>query len=83
MDKNIDITVDNMSVFAPVIAAQLTSAWYSALLLKKESGKEITVELREKTIQDVLEIWAALLASISEVLKKTGQPVGEHQQGQP
>ena len=83
MDKNIDITVDNMSVFAPVIAAQLTSAWYSALLLKKESGKEITAELREKTIQDVLEIWAALLASISEVLKKPGQPAGEHHQEQP
>ena len=83
MHTRVNITaVDNMSAFGPLIAAQLTAAWYSALLTKKTDGKEITEELGENTFQEVLDIWGVLCGSISEALQESRRPINQHLQGQ-
>jgi hypothetical protein len=73
MSQTTNINIDNMGIFAPVIAASLVNAFYSALLLKKECGKEVTIDLREKTIEEVVTLWLMLQRSV--VKQFSNQPV--------
>lgn len=38
-----------------IVSAQITNAYYSALLLKQSSGNKITSAIEEKTLSEVLE----------------------------
>ena len=45
MDKK--IMIDQMSLLGPLLAAQILNAYYSALLLKKREGFDLTQEIEQ------------------------------------
>lgn len=63
--QNINLTVDSPAL-TPLLAAQLVSAFYSALVLKKLSGVEITPEVEKNVWGEVLELWAKTEEGIVE-----------------
>lgn len=60
------------TALAPVISAQLVSAIYSALQLKVSQGIELTHDEREKTTQEVVNVWLALSKTIDELASQVG-----------
>ena len=73
MEKNrVDIRINEFSILAPVISAQLVSAIYSALQLKVSQGIELTHDEREKTTQEVVNVWLALSKTIDELASQVG-----------
>jgi len=81
MDEfKINFSVDSVSVFAPVISASLVNAYFTALLLRKQSGEEITSQVEAHVLAMVVRQWIDLQGIISEswtkVLKKN-DPKGQ------
>ena len=58
MELHVHTHIDKL--IAPICAGQLSSAFYSALILKKLNGKELTPEVRDQTFQEVLDLWGLL-----------------------
>lgn len=73
-EQEIKLYLGSMSIFAPLIAAQLTAAFYSALLLKKQSGVEITAPVEDQTRREVLRHWNERMEMLSAVLEKLPPP---------
>lgn len=65
MDQEVHIHIDRNKLIAPICAGQMAAAFYSALILKKLEGKELTEDMREQTFHEVLGLWGALERSIS------------------
>ncbi len=63
--RNINLNIPNTPQIS-MIAAQITTAFYTALLLKKMSGVEITAEVEEESIKEV----AKKINCYAETIKK-------------
>lgn len=68
------VHIDRNKLIAPICAGQMTSAFYSALILKKLDGKELTPETREQTFQEVLDLWGVLERLILEGSTSADEP---------
>lgn len=69
-DQNVRVDISREEFLAPVIAAQLTNAFYVAELLHAQKG---TNPPREDVHHEVLKIW---LEMTSKILKLTKQAAG-------
>jgi len=54
--------IDKIKFFAPVVAGNLMSALYLKLLLKKLSGIEITPDLEDEILREMLMDWDQIRA---------------------
>jgi len=68
MDKN--ITIDQIVLLGPLMAAQLLNAYYSALLLKQQKGIDLTQEIEQETLTDVLSQWNRIQIFLDDLPKK-------------
>jgi len=66
--KGIDI--DPSKLLRPLISATLLNAYFSALILKKLSGVELTVELKEETLTDLIRLFGVIDQAFVEVLQE-------------
>ena len=67
---DLNVNIDPYSVFAPLIAAQLTNAAYSALLLKHFREGKQGPEEDLKTLGRVIGYWGEISAAIGEAIKE-------------
>jgi hypothetical protein len=75
-EKNTYITLDQMALLSPVMAAQVLNAYYSALLLKQQKGIELTPEIENETLNEVLLLWAKIQIFLEEKYPKKIKPLG-------
>lgn len=68
-DHEIHVDVSREEYLAPVIAAQLTNAFYVAELLHAQKG---TNPPREDVHHEVLKIWLEMTSKILKLTKQTG-----------
>lgn len=69
-----EINLDLVTLTAPINSGLILNAFYTALLLKKLSGVEITDEIREQTLEEVVGEWARVSAQLDKTLPRT--PIG-------
>lgn len=62
--------MNSLSLLSPIIAAQMVSAFYAALLLKKQCGVEITPELEKTVWDEVFRRWAAVVPILTDAALK-------------
>lgn len=65
-----EIKIDTGMILSPLIAGHIANSFYSALLLKKLSGVEITPEIEKKTREEVIRLWLDLKAFLENHLPK-------------
>lgn len=67
-EKDLKVNIENqLSIpITPLVAAQLTTAIYTALLLEKMSGTEITPEVQNETKNKVLSAWSQIASSLKD-----------------
>jgi hypothetical protein len=70
-NQQVNVKIDQVSVFAPLIAAQLTSAYYNALLLHHMRGVEAK---DEEVIRLVNDTWAKITELLSAAHAETKPP---------
>ncbi len=75
-EQNVNITLDQISLLGPVIAAQLLNAYYSALLLKQQQGIELVAEIEQETLIEVYSLWANIQTFLEEKLPRKIKPLG-------
>jgi hypothetical protein len=74
------INIDPSKLLRPLISATLLNAFFSALILKKLSGVELTAELKEETLTDLIRLFGVIDQAFVEVLQQA--PPQEPLQGQ-
>lgn len=82
MDENIKTVINNINIdnhtiltlFHPVISGQILNAYYSSLILKKLSGKEITPEIEGETLGEVFSLWGRACDSLKDILENKKNP---------
>lgn len=67
MDEN---KLDLVTILSPIQAGLILNAFYTALLLKKFFGVDITEKIREETLQEVLEEWAEISVELDKTLPR-------------
>ncbi|WAC07923.1 MAG: hypothetical protein OS130_01615 [Thermodesulfobacteriota bacterium] len=73
MNNQIDIN----KIVSPIIAAQLTSAYYCALISKQQNDVEVTAEVEHQALEEVLSRWRVLCRLFDDFLlglKETSKP---------
>jgi hypothetical protein len=70
MESKVKVPINIPSYASPEVAALLVNAFYSALLLEKQSGREITKELEAQTLNEVMQRWINLQGILSQSLLK-------------
>jgi hypothetical protein len=73
-ELNVNITVDQLDLVGPVIAGEILNAYYSALLLKQQKGIEITTEIEQETLAEVVRIWSKIQILLKESAQKKPTP---------
>jgi hypothetical protein len=68
MEKSTNINVDPLKLLRPLISATLLNAYFSSLIVKKLSGEELTVELKKKTLADLVELFGIVDHAFFEAL---------------
>jgi len=61
-EKTVIYNLDQAALLGPLMAGDLLNAFYSALLLKKLSGVDLTDEVRDDVRQEVIDQWTRFLA---------------------
>lgn len=75
-EQNTYITLDQMALLGPVMAAQILNAYYSALLLKQQKGIGLSPEIEQETLNEVFLLWANIQIFLEEKLPKKIKPFG-------
>jgi hypothetical protein len=75
-ERRVDISIDQVTLLAPLMAGHVLSAYYAALLLKAQTGAEMTDEIRADTLSEVLLAWANIQQLITEKLPKKEVSLG-------
>lgn len=75
-EQNVNITLDQISLLGPVIAAQILNAYYSALLLKQQKGIELVAEIEHETLIEVYSLWANIQTFLEEKLPRKIKHLG-------
>ena len=65
MDKT--ITIDQVALLGPLIAAQLLNAYYSVLLLKQQKGIDLTQEIDPETLMNIFSQWSKFLKAFDDL----------------
>lgn len=71
-----EILMEKLSDCSAIVSAQLIGAFYSALLLKQNSGIEITQDVEMETIKSIITRWKVLQSFVAspvppEILEKS------------
>lgn len=62
--QNINICIDQSTIFGPLTAALLVNALYSALMIKKQAGADITPQVEFEVLADVIALWSRIQSSL-------------------
>jgi hypothetical protein len=65
-----DFSALGISTYSLLVSASLTNAFYTNLLLKKQTGVEITPEIEDQALHEVEHVWLNLSDMISETALK-------------
>jgi len=60
------VNIEPLKVFRPILSGLFLNAFYSLLLLKKNSGVEITEEIEKQAIEEIFD----LFGRIDEIMMK-------------
>jgi len=58
------INVEPLKLFRPVLSGLILNAFYSCLLLKQASGIEITHEIHQETMDEVIRVYRRIDTSL-------------------
>jgi len=75
-DQHINVNIDQMKILGPVVAAQLTTAFYLNLVLRQLKGEAPTGVMDQEsfdaaTMVQVNEVWMAIWGQLDLVSKNT------------
>ena len=73
-NREINVKIDSLSVFAPLIAAQLTSAYYNAVLSHHMQGIQAT---EAEVIKAVNDCWGKLTVLITSTMSQRRPAEGD------
>lgn len=65
------INVEPLSLFRPLLAGMILNSFYSSLILKKTSGIEITDQVRDQTLQEVVDLYGRIDGAMQECDRTT------------
>ncbi len=77
MNQNIHLHFDVKKYPHNSLALQILNAFYSSLILKKMEGVEITAEVENQVLEDVVRRMAAIEKMIA-IAETESQPKGDH-----
>jgi len=69
METNINL--DQVALLGPLMAGHVLNAYYTALLLKQNSGIELSTEVKQDTLTEVFTTWTRIQTAIEDAPKKT------------
>lgn len=70
-DQKVNIIIDQFEFLGPLVSAQITASFYCALLLKQNSGIEITPDIEKKILDEVLQCWSQIHGHLEKNLQKS------------
>ncbi|HHT9119751.1 MAG TPA: hypothetical protein ACFYD3_04295 [Candidatus Hypogeohydataceae bacterium YC41] len=71
---NVTANIDQVTLLGPLMAGHILNAFYSNLLLKKYSGIDITPQVKEETLEEVLLLWATIQSVLEKMPRKVVPP---------